>query len=269
MEKTPKFIKKFSKEKSSEERQQAAQAIKAKRAEHHTRKGAQIERQAELQQATSERKQVLAEQLEEIRSLENEIAEYSTSRLGKILHYFKVQKLRADAIIGQKTHNELKQQQDTEVVEQQAISEKLDSKETPQELQEAKEILANFHKEQKEKWAGTEYTKEDIVRNFSEEHLASLSLEEYVLLLKRFPGEMVAHVTRQGIRDHTGHMFHAANEGAYADSFMRMVEDGRMRSPLGVYLVESEKEQAIAKFLHVEDFKTKRGGIDPSCNSHQ
>ena len=73
---------------------------------------------------------------------------------------------------------------------------------------------------------------------------------------------MVTHVTRQGIRDHIGMIYHSAGEGAYVDGFMKMVEDGRLRSPLGVYLVESEKEQAIAKFLHLDSYKTKEEALN-------
>lgn len=262
MEKPPEFIREFSKEESPEERQQAAQAIRAKRAEHFTEKSAQTERQTELQQATSERERALAEQLESVSNLENEIAELSISGLGKILNCFRLRKLQADVAVGQRTYEELKQQQDTEVAELRVVSEKLDSEEVSSALQEARTILANFYREQKEKWAKSEYTKEDITENFSEEHLISLSLEDYILLLKRFPNEMVAHVTRQGIRDHTGHMYHTAGVGAYTDGFMKMVEDGRLRSPLSVYLVENEKEQAIAKFLHLDDFKTKEDALN-------
>jgi hypothetical protein len=262
MEKPPQFIKEFSKEESPEERQQAAQAIRAKRAEHFTEKSSQTERQGELQQVTSEREQALVEQLEAVGKLENKIAELSTSGLGKILNYFQLRKLRVDIVGGQKTYDELKQQQDTEITEQQGISQKLESEETPPALQEAKAMLGNFYKGQKEKWANSEYMKEDITKYFSEENLASLSPEDYALLLKRFPREMVAHVTRQGIRDHIGMIYHSAGEGAYVDGFMKMVEDGRLRSPLGVYLVEGEKEQAIAKFLHLESFKSKEEALN-------
>lgn len=249
MEKLPQFIKEFSKEESPEERQQTAQAIKAKRAEHFTEKQAQTERQTELRQATSERERALAERLESIRKLEKEITELSTSRLGQILNYFQLKKLQAEFAIGQKTYDELNQQQNAGIVEQQVISEKLGSEETPLAMQEAKAMLDNFYKNQKEKWANSDYTKEDITKNFSEEHLASLSLDDYALLLKRFPSEMVTHVTRQGIRDHVGHMYHTAGQGEYADGFMEMVEDGRLRSLLGIYLVENGKEEAILEFL--------------------
>ena len=261
MEKPPEFIKDFSKEESPEERQQAAQAIKAKRSEHFAEKHAQTERQAELQQTASERERALAEELETVSKLENEITELSTSRLGKMLNYFKLRKLRVDIAVGQRTYEELKQQQNIEITEGQAISKKLGVEETPSALQEVKVMLDNFYKGQKEKWATSEYTQEDITTYFSEENLASLSPEDYALLLKRFPSEMVAHVTRQGIRDHIGHMYHTGGEGAYADGFMKMVEDGRLRSPLGVYLIESEKEQAIAKFLDLDSFKSKEEAL--------
>lgn len=249
MEKPPQFIKKFSKEESSEERQQAAQEIKAKRGEYFIEKSAQMERQIELQQSASESERASAEQLKSINNLENEIAELSTSTLGKILNYFQLRKLRADILVGQKTYEELKQKQDIEIAEERTISEKLESEETPPALQEAKSMLDKFYKKQGKKWAKSEYTKEDITKYFSEEHLASLSIEDYALLLKRFPREMVAHVTRQGIRDHTGHSYHTAGVGAYDDSFMKMAEDGRLRSPLGVYLVEEAKNEAIEKYL--------------------
>lgn len=262
MERAPQFIREFSKKESPEERQQAAQAIKAKRAEHFTEKRVLTERQSELQRTTSERERVLAERLESIRKLENEIAELSALRAGEILNYLQLRKIRADVALGQRTYDELKQLQDREVAEQQVISEKLGIEETPLALRKAKWMLDNFYQGQKEKWAGSEYTKEDITEHFSEEHLASLSLEDYALLLKRFPSEMVAHVTRQGVRDHTGHIFHTAGVGVYSDGFMKMVKDGRLRSPLGVCLIEDEKEQAIARFLHLDNFENRKEVLD-------
>ena len=118
-------------------------------------------------------------------------------------------------------------------------------------------MLSDFYRQEKKKWVNSEYTTEEIAENFSEEHLASLSFDEYILLLQRFPREMVAHVTRQGIRDHTGHMFHTTGEGAYTNGFMRMVGDGRLRSPLGVYIMEAEKEKAVARYLRLDRFQTQ------------
>jgi hypothetical protein len=257
MEKEPRFIKKFSKEQSPEERRQAAEQIKAKRAEYFAEKRTKVERQRELRESITERERALVEMLNEINALEAEIERLSSSGLSKLMNYFKLRKLRADLVVGQRTYKELKQQQEQALGELKVLSEQLSSEETPPALQEAREMLRKFYRRQKEKWANSEYTKEDITRYFSEEHLASLSLEDYVLLLKRFPSEMVTHVTRQGIRDHIGMIYHTVDAGAYADGFMKMIEDGRLRSPLGVYLVESAKEEAIAKFLKLDRFKTR------------
>lgn len=257
MSETPKFIEEFSKKESPEERKQVADAIRSKRSEYFTEKHEEEEKREKLQQAVTERAEKLEKQLETIRILENEITRLSTSMLGKILNYFQLQKIKADVVIGQKTYEELKQQQDKQSQEQQVVPEKLNSGEISISLLETKTMLDDFYKGQKEKWAESEYTREDIEKNFSEEHLASLSLEDYTLLLRRFPQEMVSHVTRQGIRDHVGHMYHTAGAGSYADGFMKIVEDGRLRSPLGVYLTENEKEKAIVRFLHLDNFKTK------------
>jgi hypothetical protein len=89
-----------------------------------------------------------------------------------------------------------------------------------------------------------------------------LSLEEYVLLLKRFPKEMVTHVTRQGIRDHLGHMFHNAGQGEYIGSFMSMLEEKKLLSSLGACLANKEQKQAITKYLSLDFWKTKQEALD-------
>ncbi len=253
----PQFVREFSRERSAEERQQTAEAIRAKRVEHFSEKRVQAARQSEIQQTTSERERVLNEQQKAIEQLEIEITELSTSGIKKILNFVRMRKLRADAAVGQRTYEELLQLQNTEIAEEQAISEKRELEKISPALQEAKAMLDDFYRRQKEKWTDSEYTKEDITKYFSEEHLSSLSLEDYALLLKRFPSEMVAHVTRQGIRDHIGMIYHSAGEGEYIKGFMNIVEDGRLRSPLGVYLVEGEKEQAIGKFLGLDELQDK------------
>ena len=123
-------------------------------------------------------------------------------------------------------------------------------------------MLDDFYKNQIKKWESSEYTKEDIEKYFSEENLASLSLEDYAILLKKFPSEMVTHVTRQGIRDHIGHMFHTTGEGEYSNSFMKMVEDGHLRSPLSVSIIENGKEKAIERFLPFDYFKNKEEALE-------
>lgn len=229
MENQPKFIKEFSKQESQEERNQAAAEIKQKRSENFAVKKELSDREKELQ-----------EKLEKIKKLEEDVAELSTGGLAKVKNYFKLRSLQTQ--LG---------------TEKGALGEIQKDKIVPPDMEEPKRMLANFYGEQKKKWENSPYSKEDIDKNFSEEHLASLSVEDYALLMKRFPQEMVAHVTRQGIRDHTGHVYHTAGEGEYADGFMKILQDRRLRSPMGVHMIEGVKEETVAKYLELERFETE------------
>lgn len=261
MEKIPQFVREFSKQQSPEDRQKTAQEIKAERAEHFGEKKSNLQRQEELKSGLSEREKALQEQLQKIEQLKSQLEEISSSTLGKLFNYFKLKKLRADLAIGQHSFEELSKVQESESTEEGDISAKLSPDNLSPHLQESRKMLDNFYRGQKEKWSTSEYTKEDITKYFSEENLCKLSSEDYALLLKRFPSEMVAHVTRQGIRDHLGHMFHTAGEGAYADGFMKIAEDGRLRSPLGVYLAEGYKDDKIADFLKLKNFENKEEAL--------
>lgn len=263
MKKTPQFIKDFSKEEALEERQQIAQSVRSKRQEYFVKTELNNRSIDEAEIADNEKEQELNERLENINKLKDEISRLSESGILKLLNYFELKKLQADLIIGQKTYEELKQEKENGLTEKSLALKKSDKNELPSLLlQEAESIVDEFYIKQEDKWKNSEYKKEDIEKYFSEDNLASLSIEEYILLLKRFPSEMVAHVTRQGIRDHLGHAYHLAGYGEYANGFKTMVADGRLRSPLGVSLVEEEKEVAIAKFLKLDSIPDKDGALE-------
>ena len=262
MDKTPIFIKDFSKKESPNERQETAQSIKAKRQEYFTKIELDEKEKLEAEKIANEKEKILNAELERINNLKNEISRLSELGLTKLLNYFELKKLQADLAIGQKTYEELKRQRDLGLTGEKNGLEKSDKNESSKLLQETQAIVNEFYSVQEKKWEESEYQKEDIEKYFSEENLSSLSLEEYILLLKRFPSEMVAHVTRQGIRDHVGHMYHLAGIDEYVDGFKKMTNDGRLRSPLGVYLVEEEKEKAIAKFLQLEETENKEDALE-------
>ena len=261
MEKAPQFIKKYSKEKSTMERQETAKALQTERTKYFEGKKIQTETQERLQQSIAERESALAENLQALNRLKGEISGISAWH-DKILNYFHLKKLHTDVATNMENYDALQRQQTAELAEQQLIDEQLNAIETPQELQKSKEILYHFYEEQGRKWANSEYTKEDIAENFSEEHLSSLSLEDYALLLKRFPGHMVTHVTRQGIRDHTGHIYHSAGLNEYQNGFVKMAKSGRLHSALGVYFAENEKKEAIKKCLRLDAFETKEDCLE-------
>lgn len=249
MENQPKFIKEFSKQ-SPEERQKAAQAIKAKRAETAAEKRARAENAGKIPDERAER---LAKQEKALRALEQRLDELTTLGLDKIEEEFETNRIRADIALGKKTYEELKQEMESGTVE---------ATNKPGADGPARELLKQFYAEQKEKWANSEFTQEDLKEYLSEENLAKLSLEDYIALMRRFPNEMVTHVTRQGVRDHTGHTFHNAGENQFLDGFKSIVRDGRLRSALGIKMVEGMKEDTVAKYLNLGRFKSRQEAVD-------
>ncbi len=259
MEQVPDFLKEFSKSNFSEERNKTAQDIKIARKERFDSREKRKEEKTEIQKNTEEKEKSLEFKLEELKKLAATIEDLSQNGVDRILNYLKIRKLRAELVLGNKTYEELKEETGKGIEANKNQLQKLDEEENqePLKYQKEKEMLDNFYKDQKDKWASSEYTKEDITKYFNEEYLSKLNLEDYSLLLKRFPSEMVTHVTRQGIRDHVGHQYHTAGEGQFSDGFVKIIEDGHLRSPLGIHLNNKNKEEAIADFLHIKEYKAE------------
>ncbi len=225
----PSFIKEFSREESQEVRDKLAGEIRELRRQ---RDAIRVE-QGEL----SGEGEKLKQELEELAST---LEGYNdASFLGKIKDYFEYKKTKAE--IAEKTA-ELTGVEAT-------ISDK--EEEIP-EFAETRKMIDDFYGGEKKKWAEAGYTPEDIAEQFTEEKLSALSVEEYAELMKRFPGEMVTHVTRQGIRDHAPMREHSAGLGEFHNNFTSMLVDGRMRSAIGIALQEHTKEDAMVKFLKLD-----------------
>lgn len=122
-------------------------------------------------------------------------------------------------------------------------------------------MLKGFYSEQVEKWSESDYAKEDIQRYFTEEHLSSLNLDEYLTLWRRFPSEVVTHITRQGVRDHFGHESHTAGMAEYHENFVKLLQDGRVRSVFGHMMVTDQKEKAVAKYLKLHGVEDKEDAL--------
>ncbi len=261
MSEAPKFIREFSKEKFSKDRTEKAKQIRNKRSDCFLNKKLDQEEISKLDKETEKGEKTLSEQLKNIEETKDKIEQLSVSGLGKVLNYFKLKKLKADAILGENSYEELKNQQDIKIDEKKLLALKIENKKTYPGFEDAKIMLDNFYKEQEREWANSEYTEEDMCKYFSEEYLSSLSLQDYILLLRRFPGEMVTHITRQGVRDHVGHMYHTSGKGDYSDGFTQIIEDGRLRSRLGTCLVNDAKDKEIIKFLKLDEIKTEQDAL--------
>jgi hypothetical protein len=214
-EHAPKFVREFSREKSAEERSGVAAKIRAERGEYFQEKKEHIGLEKQIQ------------------DLENRLDEYnSDSFLNKIKDYFKVRAARESLGVAQARKTE--------------IGVSLASRDSRQSGQDA---IETFYEAEKKKWGGSEYSKEDIVQYFTEEHLASLSVEDYALLMKRFPSEMVTHVTRQGVRDHWAMSYHVAGVDKFHDGFTKMLDEKRLKSPLAVRITEALKEEDLVSAI--------------------
>ena len=234
----PQFIKEFSRENSQEDRDAVAAAIRERRRERdawRAEQGARMEGKEDIEA--------------EIKTLNDEVEKFSSaSLLGKIKDYFAYRNIKAQ--LAERT-GELTTAQDN-----------VDQWESEKpEFQEARTLLEDFYKGEKGKWTQADYTPEDIEKKFSEENLSKLSVEDYALLMKRFPGEMLTHVTRQGIRDHASSFWHTAGVGAFSNGFQEMLADGKLRSSLGIALQEHNKEEAMAKFMRLDDLHSREDAL--------
>lgn len=197
-----------------------------------------------------------SEAVKQLEALKGQIESYNNaSFFTKIKDFFEIKKIE----------HKLQSQLGKQI----SIEEELEKSITGrQDLDETKSMVVDFYAGEKKKWAESPYSKEDIAKNFSEEHLSSLNLENYIELLRKFPGEMVTHVTRQGLRDHYGMIEHTAGYGEFQNTFNNMVNDGRLRSPLGVKLASSEKNAAIAKYLNLDNIPEKETALQKLDNKY-
>ncbi len=230
----PQFLKEFSRENSQEERDAIATSIRERRRERDAWRTEQNVRM--------EGKENVEEKLEALRG---QIDTYGNgSFLRKITDYFAYRNVKAQLreTIGVLT----------------SAKDNVDQLEPEKpKFQEVNTLLENFYDGEKEKWAKAGYTPEDLEEQFSEENLSELSVDDYATLMRRFPGEMLTHVTRQGIRDHASSFWHTAGVGSFSNGFKEMLADGNLRSSLGIALQEHSKEEAMTKFLHLDNLKSR------------
>jgi hypothetical protein len=262
MEKTPQFIREFSKEKNQQERDLRAREIKKVRAEYFQGKNDLTQKKFGLESEAADKKLNIEKVQTDINILKDKLLDISANGLERLINYFEIKKIKAEILLRQEEEEGLK-------TEQKNIQESLDVVKNDEEnfengdvLRETEKMVVDFYKQEKKHWASSSYDNEDIKKYFSEDYLATLSLEDYALLLKRFPGEMVSHVTRQGIRDHLGHVFHTVGKGEYFNGFMKMLQDGKLRSPLSVRLLEKEKDKAVADMLGLSELATKEEALN-------
>jgi hypothetical protein len=238
MEQQPKFIKDFSKQESPEERNRLAQEIREKRTKYF-----------EDQKSIESQEQEKSEAVKQLEALKGQIESYNdASFLIKIKDFFAIKKIEREL--------------QSQLGKQTSIKEELEKSVTGrQDLDETKSMVADFYASEKKKWTESPYSKEDITQNFTEEHLSSLSTEDYTTLLQRFPGEMLTHVTRHGVRDHADLGNHTKGIGEYSDTLNSVLGKKELRSGIGIALQEETKENAVAKYLKIDNCPNRKSAL--------
>jgi len=224
----PEFIKDFSRQESSDERKQLAQEIREKRTKYF-----------ENQKLIETKEQEKGEVVMQLEILKSQIETYNdASFFVKIKDFFTIKKIESEL--------------QSQIGKQSSLEEELSkSIAGRQDLEETRSMIANFYAGEKKKWAELPYSKEDIVQNFTEEHLASLSTEDYVDLLRRFPGEMLTHVTRHGIRDHADLFTHTKGVGEFSDTLNTVLDKKELKSAIGIALQEEKKRRCHCKIFKI------------------
>ena len=228
MSERPQIIKEFSKEQSANERDALAHEARAKRRDIFEARARVNDENGAANTRAEENESEVAWQLESLQELEEDIETSSDSLPDRIRNYFKLKNLRAELASGKCTYENLLAEKDKISRKQNDI--KATSVSLSAEMAKIKTIIDDFYKQQETTWENSPYNREDITKYFNEDNLSKMSLQEYELLLKRFPSEVVTHVTRQGVRDHTGHMWHHGGLDKHSNGFVDIVKDGRIRS---------------------------------------
>ncbi len=256
------FLKNFSKKEHAEERKKKAEEIIEARNSAQEAKGekpeverAHVEGSAELTEAIA-RLEKLATDIDAGRE---KIEKMSSERFGEIRNFFALMKVRQELAniegmqaVETPTVTHLRQLVDAHRMQIDDLSKR---------IEDPAHILATFYEEEKKAWQEALISEQDIKEHFTAEHLAGLSTEEYILLMKRFPNEMVTHVSRRGIRDHTGFMYHSAGVDEFHDSFDRVLESGKLQSALATKLEAGKAEEMIRQYVQLDNADNRQDAI--------
>ncbi len=145
-----------------------------------------------------------------------------------------------------------------------------------EEMVNPKELLEAYY----EKMSVMPLSNEEKRDLLEPEVLSNLSTEEYISLWKRLNPHFLSHTTRQGFRDHYGHIYHTAGMGEFHNGFVRMLEDEKLiKAPFSVRLMKEisydsvrdrmikpelfEKESSDQAKYSLEKNLTGLGGIIP------
>ncbi len=119
------------------------------------------------------------------------------------------------------------------------------------EMPRSQEIIGAYH----EKMSNIPLNIEEKKEFLNQEILSELSMEEYICLWRRLNPHFLTHITRQGFRDHYGHIYHMAGMEKFHNNFISLLEDDKLiRSPFAIDYMRQINKDSVEDLL-------KRGGV--------
>lgn len=114
------------------------------------------------------------------------------------------------------------------------------------EIPNPKELLKAYY----EKMETQPLTNQEKRELLVPEVLAGLSTEEYIALWRRLNPHFLAHVTRQGFRDHNAMIYHSAGLEEFHKGFINVMEDERLlRPPIALAGLKNRDGAAVRQWL--------------------
>ena len=117
------------------------------------------------------------------------------------------------------------------------------------EIPDPKQLLETYY----EKISTTPISNEEKRNILKPEILANLSTEEYIALWRRLNPQFLAHITRQGFRDHTGGDVMVNHHGGYQEfvnGFVDVMKNGKkILPPLSRLGLINREDSTIKSFL--------------------
>ena len=111
----------------------------------------------------------------------------------------------------------------------------------------AEEIIGDFRDRVRAVYEYPPLSREEIEREFTAEKLSSLSLQEYIELLRGVPARFVTHITRHGFRDRTSH--HNSGDLNFQRGFEELLKKRQLQSALDQINEGEWNEQRVRAVL--------------------
>ncbi|HBU28021.1 TPA: hypothetical protein DEB00_02790 [Candidatus Uhrbacteria bacterium] len=199
----------------------------------------------------------LMEAAEQMRVVERQLAELRTNKLAEVWNWRQIKQVKAEIAQLHSQKDEVESRIQTAKHTARDATEQLDSMHAETDVPSAKDILNQYYESEKTLWESREVATADVLEYFKADKLAEMDMDSYVDLLRRFPAEMVTHVSRRGVRDHAELINHNSGLYEHSSAFDGVLESGRLKSAISLQLEGDQKDDAIAEQLNLDSLKTK------------